>query len=934
MQTFGRYTLHALIGRGGMAEVWRAKSVGPGGFTKSCAIKLLLSDLADDRTCAAMFVEEARLAAELQHPNLVQVFDFGEQDGRPFLAMEFVSGCNLAHLHRGLERRGRRLSAEGATYVAIEAARGLAYAHAHGVVHRDVSPDNVLLSRDGGVKVGDFGIAKLASSTPRTGVGQVRGKIPYMSPEQLSGGALDGRSDLFSLAAVLYELLDGRRLLRGPDARALAAQLYAFVPGDLELAAVPAGLRPVLLRALEPARDARFASATDVELALAATLDGGALARARLEVGAAVRLVAGADPRFGDSETLLALDAKGHGVDGPTEPLAVGGARASARVDEPPATALESPVARPASKPRLDVDASEPPTTTVTTPSRPRDGERAEPAHGAAAAPRRAPGPDASGATPPSSRRTTARRWLAAGVAGLLAALGLVLALRGFRAAHPGAGAPRRGGVLRFAIQAPVGSFDVFSFESVRSRIALDQVIEPLLMAGADGELAPWVLDPPVLSPDARTLSLRVRDEVWFHDHHCLPGGRGRVATGEDLAYSLRAALDHRVVALPIEALVVEGQAVTLRLAAPSPFYQPELARVRLLPRELEGCEDLGRLAQPVGTGPFRFASAPAGMHIDLVRAPHYWRRGEDGERLPYLDGLELQSGDDLRSMVGRLIDGSLDAAQPSRMDVREGVAVVAGRPVLTSVPRDLPVRVTMDSVRDISSTLLLLVGRRSGPMQDLRVRRALALALDRPALLAAATVRILGPADRFLSSTLLGFDPTLRGFTRDLTAARALVAEARPGPLVIGVGSMRPVAARLVAQAAEVGLEVQVVDVPNGQVGSMLAGLDAFLGVSSWRTYGDEPAELLPSLVKADVPADVRELHARLIQTADREGRRALYRQLEAAMLDQVLAIPLGWVDATEYAAVRLLHARVRGAVEEQTGSNWKGFDAAWLER
>lgn len=211
----GPYLVESRLASGGMAEVFIAKRVGPHGFTKRVALKKILPQYASDPDFVAMFIDEARLAAQLEHPNIVHVFDFGELQGNLFLAMELVDGTNVNRLLRTVAARNENVPTEVALEIAWETARALAYAHALvgddgkplALVHRDVSPANILLTRTGNVKLSDFGIARAASVDPRTDQGRLRGKLGYMSPEQVMGRPLDGRSDIFTLATVLAEML-------------------------------------------------------------------------------------------------------------------------------------------------------------------------------------------------------------------------------------------------------------------------------------------------------------------------------------------------------------------------------------------------------------------------------------------------------------------------------------------------------------------------------------------------------------------------------------------------------------------------------------------------------------------------------------------------------------------------------------------------------
>ncbi len=217
----GKYSLIELVATGGMAELWLARQEGPAGFARTVAIKRVLPHLSSDDRFVEMFLDEARLAALLTHPNVVQIFDFGESDGDYFLAMEFIRGRSLDEVLDVQAEIGGRMPVEYAAYVVSQACLGLDYAHKFRhpdtaehlkLVHRDVSPQNVMVSFDGLVKAMDFGIAKATTSKVKTQTGTVKGKYAYMSPEQIAGGmALDARSDVFALGIVLYEAMTGVR---------------------------------------------------------------------------------------------------------------------------------------------------------------------------------------------------------------------------------------------------------------------------------------------------------------------------------------------------------------------------------------------------------------------------------------------------------------------------------------------------------------------------------------------------------------------------------------------------------------------------------------------------------------------------------------------------------------------------------------------------
>lgn len=266
--SFGRYYLTQKVAMGGMAEIFRGKSIGAEGFEKVVAIKRILPHFSEDEGFVTMFKDEARVAAQLTHANVVQVFDFDEVDELFYIAMEYVEGHDLKRVLDVGARVGKPLSIAQSVHIMMEASQGLHYAHTRvvdgqplNIIHRDVSPHNIMVSFNGEVKIMDFGIAKAASRSTKTRVGTVKGKCAYMSPEQARGKPLDARSDLFALGVTLWEMLTGKRLFVGEsDFETLNNVLKAEVPPLSELnPEVPKELDAIVLKALARDRDDRQA---------------------------------------------------------------------------------------------------------------------------------------------------------------------------------------------------------------------------------------------------------------------------------------------------------------------------------------------------------------------------------------------------------------------------------------------------------------------------------------------------------------------------------------------------------------------------------------------------------------------------------------------------------------------------------------------------
>ncbi|MBA3539530.1 MAG: serine/threonine protein kinase, partial [Deltaproteobacteria bacterium] len=263
----GKYVLEQRLGGGGMAEVFLAKTVGAEGFSRTVAVKRVLAGFSDNPMFATMFVAEAQLSAKLQHPNVVSVVDFDrDSEGRLFLVMELVEGTDLD----GLMQTGM-LPLAAIVAITIDVLRGLGYAHdlgvthdgVRGLVHRDVSPHNVLLSWEGAVKVSDFGIAKARTASDATASVMIKGKPAYMSPEQANGEALDGRSDLFAVGVMLWEMLCGRPLFAGNTTQeTLARLMFAPIPTPRQMRAdLPADLERVVMGLLARERTQRYPNA-------------------------------------------------------------------------------------------------------------------------------------------------------------------------------------------------------------------------------------------------------------------------------------------------------------------------------------------------------------------------------------------------------------------------------------------------------------------------------------------------------------------------------------------------------------------------------------------------------------------------------------------------------------------------------------------------
>jgi serine/threonine-protein kinase len=269
-----RYRVIEKLESGGMAEVFRAESEGLQGFKKQVAIKRVLPHLSEKKKFISMFLDEARLSAHLTHSNCVQVFDIGVGDNAYFIVMEFVDGANLKSIIESLRKSGNRLPVSYAAFIALEICKGLSYAHElrdpsgqdlH-IVHRDMSPPNVLITKYGEIKIVDFGLAKANSQLERSEPGIIKGKFSYLSPEAAMGQEVDARTDIFAVGIILWELLTGQRLFMGDtDFQTVKKVQQAQIPSAAAINPdVPPELERILAKSLTRDPDARYRTAREL----------------------------------------------------------------------------------------------------------------------------------------------------------------------------------------------------------------------------------------------------------------------------------------------------------------------------------------------------------------------------------------------------------------------------------------------------------------------------------------------------------------------------------------------------------------------------------------------------------------------------------------------------------------------------------------------
>jgi eukaryotic-like serine/threonine-protein kinase len=273
-----RYRVLEKLASGGMAEVFLAESAGLEGFKKRVAIKRVLPHLSEKKRFISMFLDEARLSAHLSHSNCVQVFDIGVGDNAYFIVMEYVDGADLKAILESLRKRGREIPPEDAVFICIKICEGLCYAHelkdsdgkAFGVVHRDVSPPNVLITKNGEIKIVDFGLARASTQLEKSEPGIIKGKFSYLCPEAALGKDVDHRADIFAVGIILWEMLSGRRLFQGDtDFATVKLVQQAIVPPITKLnPKTDATLESILGKALARDPAQRFQSARELAIAL------------------------------------------------------------------------------------------------------------------------------------------------------------------------------------------------------------------------------------------------------------------------------------------------------------------------------------------------------------------------------------------------------------------------------------------------------------------------------------------------------------------------------------------------------------------------------------------------------------------------------------------------------------------------------------------
>ncbi len=272
-QLGNKYVILDLIGAGGMSEVYRCKLLGRQGFEKIIVLKKLLSQMSEDQELVSNFIDEAKLAAHLEHENIAHIFDFGEIDGNYFMAMEYLFGKDLHTISQRAKAKAKTIGVENSLFIASKICQGMEYAHTLkdlkqrplNIIHRDLSPHNVFVTYEGKVKIIDFGIAKAELFDNQTKIGVIKGKISYMSPEQLTDENIDFRSDIFSIGVLLYEMLSGKRMYVGDNATLIRKCMQVdYEKIDWIVPDLPSQVCDIVNKALQKDKRKRYQSCAEM----------------------------------------------------------------------------------------------------------------------------------------------------------------------------------------------------------------------------------------------------------------------------------------------------------------------------------------------------------------------------------------------------------------------------------------------------------------------------------------------------------------------------------------------------------------------------------------------------------------------------------------------------------------------------------------------
>ena len=498
---------------------------------------------------------------------------------------------------------------------------------------------------------------------------------------------------------------------------------------------------------------------------------------------------------------------------------------------------------------------------------------------------------------------------------------------------------PHRGGVLRMAGGYPIsGTWDLFPDHGAHHHHLVEAVVERLSYDDTDGEIVSGALIGWTLSEDQRSGTLVLRPGVHFHPHPCLANGVGRPATAADVAWSLGQARQHQAVRYTLDAAAPQGglqitnpQTLQITLGAPWPYMERELAQVRLLPRELEGCEDVRAMKQLVGTGAFYLDEVTSAGSVALKRHESYGRRDPEGRALPFLDGVQWVPITDYTRLVRSLHDGELQISiAPEAILETYWDEPYSPRPQLKEPYKDLQVgagRVLLWE-NELEIFTLEPVLREGGGLNSRELRRALAHAVDRDAL--ALKENALVPHRRLLDAKISGTRAALAAPVHDKQQGLAAMERARAAQghdvpkLLLGTQERyRSIADRVAQQAAEIGLDLRVTTW-SGNADANLTEVDAVLRYRNWPRHGAEICglPLWASRQAAGEPRPAAILARQLLTEADPGRRTDLYTQLEKLLVEDAYIIPIGRNAplAVEY---RVLYSpRLQDVFDSMTGA------------
>ena len=916
----GVYRVLGRLGAGGMGVVYEAVHIELG---RRVAIKAARSIDQEQRR----FLREGRMASAVRHPHVVEITDLGVQGDIFYLVMELIDGESLD----SMLRRVTRLAVPHIVQLALPIANALAAAHAINVVHRDLKPANIVLARGSGdrphPKLVDFGVSKLmqdslaSGGTQLTADGMLIGTPCYMAPEQFDGGRADAHSDQYSFGVLLYQCASGRLPIEETSAW---RQGNRVVRGEFEpLAAVASELPPefceVVGRCMATDPADRFPDMVAVGAALLPFADEAARQLWTKAFDASTR----AQPRRRSSRSV------NEGMTAPPLSQSDPYAATAASIFSDKGTDEED------GKPTTDSLDSTPGAAEIAHRSTsPRVGD---------AEPRRLTTNSSASLSRPTGPQRTKRGLYALALLAIVAAVALATRSQllsssnhtdqGASAASsvsPAEASPPRGGTLRighFGRTPRIGPYILYknaSFDSSHT------IYEPLFRVTSQGDPAPWVTTLTYDSEDRLSFTLSLREGLMFHPHPCFPGGRARKARAADLVASLKRVAKVDWLYLPIRGLTEHraGQAdalsgitalddrrVQVDMTQRSVYTEERLTWIMLIPepdskehdskehdsKEHDSKEHDSKCAKdsaahPSGTGPFKLAERSDTGRVLLTRFDQYWRRDNDGERLPRLDAIAWLPVASPAAAMAQLRRGDLEAFSMRRRSQAKQVLDFSsqGSTTLQEHLRHESLHVGVNWETPAERLQFGVFVPPAKPYNTTKVALAIAHALDRKALVAEFDDGYL-PWGRFLSPAWHGYDPLLPPLSYDPARAQALLAEAgyRNGDglpeLMVGFRDGQfDSAAELQRQLRAVGIPARTV--PLAEASNNLHKKH-LLRIERLRpgAAGDELTDLLLEVSP--------ELALAVQGEPNRERRGELYRQVEqAAMAKPTSFIPIGY--------------------------------------